>query len=212
MTDHGEIWSAPPGRARGGLRWPIRNLSKGTNPVESTEMRMVRPEWHWRVLFVSRRAPECLHRLALGCGYRVGELTEALECRERYLHEVFTRDIGLPPKLWMRRERMVVARRMLAGGRTPEVVAERLGFSWPGSFRREFIAIYQVTPGRYQEVRRESTSCRAVRRAAVQDVMVGIGARGPSACASRVFVPATEKGSLRAIRETSPRLPSCGTW
>lgn len=105
-------------------------------------MRLVRPELHWRVLFVSRRPPECLHRLALGCGYRVGELTELLECRERYLHEVFTRDIGLPPKFWMRQERMVVARRMLAGGREPEVVAEKLGFASAGSFRREFRATY----------------------------------------------------------------------
>jgi AraC-like DNA-binding protein len=113
-------------------------------------MRIIRPQCHWRVLFVSQRAPECLHRLALECGYRVGELTEALDCGERYLHEVFTRDIGMPPKLWMREERMVVARQLLGDGREPEAVAETLGFAAVASFRREFVRIYGVTPGTYQ--------------------------------------------------------------
>lgn len=84
------------------------------------------------------------------CGYRIGEVCRELECGERYLHEVFARDIGLTPKVWMRRERMVVAQRMLTGGRTPDEVAESLGFTSKYNFRREFLKFYQVSPLRFQ--------------------------------------------------------------
>lgn len=92
----------------------------------------------------------CLQRLALRTGYRVGELCSELECNRNYLHEVFLRDIGLPPKEWMRGERMVVARRMLTGGKAPEEVAADLGFATPNNFRREFLGVYRVPPLRFQ--------------------------------------------------------------
>lgn len=117
-------------------------------------MRIVRPEMSWRVL-----SPEwpggsvCLQLLALRCGYRIGEICAELDCGERYLYEVFTRDIGLSPKEWMRRERMVVARRMLSGGKGPDEVAESLGFASKQNFRREFLAFYRVGPVEFQEGR-----------------------------------------------------------
>ena len=76
-----------------------------------------------------------------------------LECSERYLHIVFTRDIGVAPKVWMRWERMVVARRMLAGGKLPFEVAEILGFTSLDSFRREFQVHYRVRPCEFQRDR-----------------------------------------------------------
>jgi len=79
-----------------------------------------------------------------------------LECSERYLYEVFSRDIGLPPKEWMRRERMVVARRMLVGGKAPEEVAADLGFAAGGNFRREFLRFNEVPPLWFQQERRRS--------------------------------------------------------
>jgi AraC-like DNA-binding protein len=75
----------------------------------------------------------------LRCGYRVGEICAELHCGPRYLHEVFLRDVGLPPKAWMCRERMEVARRLIAVGETPQAIAERLGFTLAGNFRREFL-------------------------------------------------------------------------
>lgn len=113
-------------------------------------MRLVRPEQSWHLLSPSLMGRLCLQRLALRCGYRIGEICDELGCTERYFYEVFTRDIGLAPKDWMRRERMVVARRMLTGGRTPDEVAACLGFSSPNNFRREFLAFYQVAPLRFQ--------------------------------------------------------------
>lgn len=117
--------------------------------IETGPMRMIRPDDRWFVLMVARRR-FCLQRLALKCGYRICEVCAELECNERYLYEVFTRDIGLAPKDWMRRERMVVARRMLTGGRTPDEVASCLGFSSQNNFRREFLMHYQVPPLRFQ--------------------------------------------------------------
>jgi AraC-like DNA-binding protein len=109
-------------------------------------MRIVRPDESWCVLFPTRGERMCLQRLALRCGYRVNELCVELECHRDYLHEVFLRDIGLSPKVWMRWERMVVARRMLVGGESPDAVASSLGFALKNNFRREFLAFYGVPP------------------------------------------------------------------
>jgi len=88
-------------------------------------------------------------------GYRISELRVELDCSERYLNQVFKRDIGLPPKVWMRWERMVVARRMLVGGWEPHEVGERLGFAKLDGFRREFLCFYRVRPCEFQSVARE---------------------------------------------------------
>ncbi len=105
----------------------------------------------WVVLFPGSPGKViCLQRLALRHGYRVSELCSELDCSRRYLLEIFTRDIGLPPKEWMRRERMVVARRMLTGGKTPEEAATVLGFATQNNFRREFQEIYRVLPLQFQ--------------------------------------------------------------
>lgn len=115
--------------------------------IEIASMRIIRPDQSWCILFPAREERLCLHRLALQCGYRVGELCSELEISERYLYVVFTRDIGLPPKEWMRRDRMVVARRKLTGGKTPEEVTKDLGFATKSNFLREFRGVHRVSPG-----------------------------------------------------------------
>ncbi len=116
-------------------------------------MRLVRPEQSWHILLPSRGERLCLQRLALRCGYRICELCSELECSERYLYQVFSRDIGLPPKEWMRWERMVVASRKLVGGKSPEEVAKELGFASPNIFRREFLGVYRIPPLDFQRER-----------------------------------------------------------
>lgn len=113
-------------------------------------MRIVRLEQDWFILSPARDERLCLQRLALRCGYRICELAGELECGERYLYEVFIRDVGLSPKVWMRGERMVVAGRKLISGKTPEEVAADLGFSSPNNFRREFLAVYRAPPIQFQ--------------------------------------------------------------
>jgi AraC-like DNA-binding protein len=123
-------------------------------------MRIIRPDQSWCILLSPRGERLCLQRLAMRKGYRIGELCSELDCGERYLRQVFIRDIGLSPKEWMRRERMVVARRMLVGGKSPAEVAADLGFSTQNNFRREFLAFYRVLPLRFQLERWGHVDCR----------------------------------------------------
>ena len=117
-------------------------------------MRIVRRENRWCIVSPALGCEGCcLQRLAMRLGYRVGELGLELRCSERYLRTVFLRDIGLPPKEWMRQERMVVARRMLGGGTDPLSVSSSLGFASLNNFRREFQEVYGVSPREWMEHR-----------------------------------------------------------
>lgn len=116
-------------------------------------MTIIRLDQYWCVLFPSGGERICLQRLALRHGYRICALCAELECSERYLYRVFVRDIGLPPKEWLRRERMVVARRKLTGGKSSAEVAADLGFATENNFRREFLAFYRVLPLQFQRER-----------------------------------------------------------
>ena len=117
-------------------------------------MKIARTESRWRVLGFGHVMHECLETLAMEQGYRVGAVCRELGVSEAYLREVFLRDVGLSPKDWMQRQRMVVARRMLICGLDPLAVAEKLGFSHANSFRREFQTVYGVGPARFVEERR----------------------------------------------------------
>jgi AraC-like DNA-binding protein len=112
-------------------------------------MRIVRDESSWLVLFPDGRPAQCLKGLAVRCGFRVGELSDALGHSERYVQDVFGRDLGVPPKIWLRKERMEVAARLLSEGLMPGEVAVRLGFSEGSGFRREFRKRYGMTPSEY---------------------------------------------------------------
>jgi len=103
----------------------------------------------WRVVESGSGVNYCLERLALCKSYRVAEVCQELGCSNRYLHTMFVRDIGLPPKQWMMMERMVVARRKLEGGKSPEDVANDLGFLSIQTFRRQFHRYYQMLPEQF---------------------------------------------------------------
>lgn len=126
-------------------------------------MRIVSDESKRLVTFADRRPSQCLHGLALRCGYRVGELSDALGYSGRYVQEVFVRDLGVPPKRWLREERMAVASRLLRTGMRPGEVADKIGFAAGNGFRREFQMMHGMPPGEY--VRRmmcgESGAARA---------------------------------------------------
>lgn len=64
------------------------------------------------------------------------------------------RDIGLPPKLWMKMERMVVARRKLEGGKSPDEVSKDLGFRSNSNFHRQFFKCYEMTAKSFLHRRR----------------------------------------------------------
>lgn len=114
-------------------------------------MQIFRGTSSWVILGITN-SRYSLEELAFRNGYRVEAICHEIGCGIRYFHFVFLRDIGLPPKRWMRLERMVVARRMLFGGRTPDEVAERVGFASTNNFNREFTAIYRMTPRQFMEI------------------------------------------------------------
>ena len=117
-------------------------------------LRIIRSNQSWRVVESFSGVSFCLERLALSKGYRVVEVCRALGCSSRYLHTLFIRDIGLPPKQWMNLERMVVARRKLEGGKCPKEVALELGFRSKHPFCRQFEKFYQTSPEQFQLNRR----------------------------------------------------------
>ena len=94
--------------------------------------------------------PEPLRPLAREMGFRVNRMCLALEVSERQLHRIFTESLGMSPKDWMRRERMVEARHLLSEGRAVKEVAMELGFASGKDFSREFQNIYELTPTEYQ--------------------------------------------------------------
>ena len=116
-------------------------------------MKISRTGYRWRVMETDHVIHDCLEALALEQGYRVCAVSRALGLTERHFQRIFLRDVGLTPKEWMRRERMVVARRLLAWGINPLLVGERLGFNHANSFRREFGMVYGVSPWRFPEIR-----------------------------------------------------------
>lgn len=113
-------------------------------------MRFVRSDHVWRVFQGNSPKSLVLEALARRHGYRVCEMCVELGCGERYLHATFVRDIGLSPKMWLRQERMLVARRLLHEGLSAEAVSEELGFSTSNNFRREFRGVYGLSPLQYQ--------------------------------------------------------------
>jgi AraC-like DNA-binding protein len=117
-------------------------------------LKIIRANHTWRIVESFSGVNYCLERLALCKSYRVAEVCQELGCSQRYLHIMFMRDIGLPPKHWMSLERMVVARRKLEGGKTPQEVAKDLGFLSLLTFRRQFYKCYQVYPEEFVKSRK----------------------------------------------------------
>ncbi len=121
--------------------------------ISPTPLRIIRSNQTWRVVESFSGVSHCLERLAYRKGYRVADVCATLGCSIRYLHTLFVRDIGLPPKHWMKLERMVVARRKLEGGKSPEEVSTELGFMSIHTFNRQFLQFYQTTPAKFQSDR-----------------------------------------------------------
>lgn len=126
-----------------------RDNTASVDSIFRNFLRIIRSNQTWRVVEAFNGTSHCLERLAFRKGYRVADVCAALGCSSRYLHTLFVRDIGLPPKHWMNLERMVVARRKLHGGKLPEEVARDLGFMSVHTFKRQFEKFYNTTPAMF---------------------------------------------------------------
>jgi AraC-like DNA-binding protein len=118
---------------------------------------MKRPELqivyrHGRVVAIRPRElePEPLAPMARETGYKVAPLCRRLEVSDRQLHRIFTDSLGIGPKDWLRRERMVTARQLLLEGMAVKEAALALGFPTAKDFSREFQALHEVTPSEFQ--------------------------------------------------------------
>lgn len=118
---------------------------------------MKRPELqivyrHGRVMAIRPRElePEPLGPIALETGYKVAPLCDRFEVSDRQLHRIFTDSLGISPKDWLRRERMVQARQLLLEGMTVKEASLALGFPTPKDFSREFQILHEVTPSDFQ--------------------------------------------------------------
>lgn len=112
-------------------------------------IRLVRSDCRWLVVKPELVLDGSLEEIALKTGYRVSAVSHELRVTEQHFRIIFRRDVGIPVKVWMRSERMVVARRMLAGGIPPADLPALLGFSHLNSFRREFCEVYGITPAKW---------------------------------------------------------------
>ena len=105
-----------------------------------------------RVVAIRQGAPEVfpLGPLALGGGFKAGALSESLGVSERQLHRLFSDSLGISPKDWLRRERMVQARQLLLEGLQVQQAAVALGFRSTKDFSREFQAVCELSPTDFQ--------------------------------------------------------------
>ncbi|WP_193212466.1 helix-turn-helix domain-containing protein [Luteolibacter marinus] len=93
---------------------------------------------------------EPLGPIALKFGFKVKPLCVHFEVSERQLHRIFTDSLGISPKDWLRRERMVQARQHLLEGMPVKEAAVILGFPSTKDFSREFQLLHEVTPTDFQ--------------------------------------------------------------
>jgi len=109
-------------------------------------MEILRRGNQW-ILLGSKAGEFALERVAFEAGYRVSQFADRMGVGGRHLQYLFLRDIGIPPKQWLREQRMVVAKKMLIGGRRSPEVARLLGFASPSNFAREFALVNGKSPG-----------------------------------------------------------------
>jgi methylphosphotriester-DNA--protein-cysteine methyltransferase len=96
--------------------------------------------------------------LALSQGYRVAVFCHELGISDAYLRQFFMRDMLLTPEVRMRRERMVVARRMLGWGMDSMKVGYFLFFRDLRVSRESFRVCMAFHSGNFWMVRRPNPS------------------------------------------------------
>lgn len=89
-----------------------------------------------------------LNDLALKYGFQVGGIAEHLGISARQLQRDYQAALGLSPKAWLIKQRMVAAKSLVEEGIEPKEIATRLGYSRRFLFMRDFKGCYGVWPYR----------------------------------------------------------------
>lgn len=137
--------------------YPQRDLSPPPihQAVKRRDVEIIQKDGKFLVLKARERMPISLSQIAKEVDYRMSSLCDRIGISERHMRRVFGESVGIPPKEWLRKERMADARSLLCEGSPIKEVAMDLGFTTPKMFSREFQLFYGMKPTDYQ--RREFT-------------------------------------------------------
>ncbi len=105
-----------------------------------------------RVVAIRSREQEPLPLgpIARETGFKVSRMCEVFHLSDRQFHRTFNDSLGISPKDWLRKERMVQARQLLMEGLPIKEAAGELGFPSTKDFSREFQNFYEVSPTDFQ--------------------------------------------------------------
>ena len=118
--------------------------------MKRRDVEIVQKDGRILVLLAREPLPLSLTQLAREGDYQMPSLCERIGVSERHLRRVFEEGIGMSPKEWLRRERMVAARNLLRHGSPIKEVAIDLGFTTAKMFSRDFLSFYGVRPTDFQ--------------------------------------------------------------
>lgn len=122
--------------------------------MKRRDVEIVQKDGQILVLLSREPMPLSLSQIAREGDFQMASLCDRIGVSERHLRRVFDEGLGISPKEWLRRERMVAARILLRKGTPVKEVAIDLGFSTAKVFSRDFQNFYGLRPTDFQ--RRES--------------------------------------------------------
>jgi len=97
---------------------------------------------------------ETLRGFSAECGYNATALAKRLNMSLRQLQRLFRRQIGCPPRTWLREERLQIAHRLLLGSASIKEVSLTLSFRQPSQFCRDFRKRFGYTPSTLKKSKR----------------------------------------------------------
>ncbi len=122
--------------------------------MKRREVEIIQKDGRILALLAREPLPVSLSQIAKETDYKMAALGSRVGVSERHLRRVFEEGIGIPPKVWLRQERMVAARSLLRQGSPIKEVASDLGFASPKGFSRDFQIFYGLKPTEFQRQER----------------------------------------------------------
>src|SRR5687767_6489778 len=98
----------------------------------------------------ARRLVRMLLQLAPECEYKVRRLADKLNISERHLQRIFASMVQSSPRGWLKRQRLLAAKRQLLGASSVKEVAHGLGFRSVSHFSRDFRHQFGRSPSAYR--------------------------------------------------------------
>ena len=85
-----------------------------------------------------------------GKAHSISDLAQMTCLNQKYLIDIFTRDVGIPPHLYLTVVRIALAKKLLVKGEAIADISRRLGFYDQSHFSNTFKRYVQVPPGRFK--------------------------------------------------------------